>query len=350
MTEAATYAIPVLDRAALGDRIIRAGRARGLEHALDRCIGAQQALADFGFVAFCGFDIRRPEEFRTLLSAVTGSGPMENHEARTGRERVGEGVFTATDHPASDSILLHAEKAHTSTIPRHLALFAVQPARTGGGTLVAEADAIVDLLPPALRARLETRGLIFERTYFRAGAIDYDWRRAFSCTSRPEAEGYLARHGVEYRWLTDDALYTRWPTTAFVEVEGRGTLSWCNAILHYDPRSYFSETPDPSRRERAARMFAPERRLPFDSSWDDGTRLSDGDMAALLAAHKSASRAWRWEAGDVLIIDNTRMMHGREPYSGERRILVAMASPLVRSGGHRLPGASFLDPVGEADA
>jgi alpha-ketoglutarate-dependent taurine dioxygenase len=32
-----------------------------------------------------------------------------------------------------------------------------------------------------------------------------------------------------------------------------------------------------------------------------------------------------WSAGDVLILDNMLMMHGRQPYEGERRVLVAMA-------------------------
>jgi alpha-ketoglutarate-dependent taurine dioxygenase len=32
-----------------------------------------------------------------------------------------------------------------------------------------------------------------------------------------------------------------------------------------------------------------------------------------------------WEAGDLLMLDNLLAAHGRRPFSGERRIAVAMS-------------------------
>jgi alpha-ketoglutarate-dependent taurine dioxygenase len=34
--------------------------------------------------------------------------------------------------------------------------------------------------------------------------------------------------------------------------------------------------------------------------------------------------SFRWERGDVLLLDNYLVAHGRNPYEGPRKILVAM--------------------------
>ncbi|MND09283.1 Taurine catabolism dioxygenase TauD, TfdA family [compost metagenome] len=33
-----------------------------------------------------------------------------------------------------------------------------------------------------------------------------------------------------------------------------------------------------------------------------------------------------WQAGDLLIVDNIRCAHSREPYEGQREVLVGMAA------------------------
>ncbi|TLZ54349.1 MAG: TauD/TfdA family dioxygenase, partial [Gammaproteobacteria bacterium] len=32
-----------------------------------------------------------------------------------------------------------------------------------------------------------------------------------------------------------------------------------------------------------------------------------------------------WQAGDLMLVDNLRTAHGREPFEGSRQVLVAMA-------------------------
>jgi Taurine catabolism dioxygenase TauD, TfdA family len=35
-----------------------------------------------------------------------------------------------------------------------------------------------------------------------------------------------------------------------------------------------------------------------------------------------------WQAGDLLLVDNVRTAHSREPFQGPREVLVAMADPV----------------------
>ena len=43
-----------------------------------------------------------------------------------------------------------------------------------------------------------------------------------------------------------------------------------------------------------------------------GEPLSDELDCALIDAHDAVQQRHRWRAGDLLVIDNTRVMHGRE--------------------------------------
>jgi len=35
-----------------------------------------------------------------------------------------------------------------------------------------------------------------------------------------------------------------------------------------------------------------------------------------------------WQPGDVLVVDNLRMAHSREPYEGRREVVVAFGAPV----------------------
>jgi hypothetical protein len=35
-----------------------------------------------------------------------------------------------------------------------------------------------------------------------------------------------------------------------------------------------------------------------------------------------------WQAGDLMLVDNVRTAHSREPFEGPRDVLAAMASPV----------------------
>ena len=51
-------------------------------------------------------------------------------------------------------------------------------------------------------------------------------------------------------------------------------------------------------------------------------------MAAILAVYAELEYSFPWTPGDVLMVDNALTAHGRNAFSGERKLLVAMGEML----------------------
>ena len=67
--------------------------------------------------------------------------------------------------------------------------------------------------------------------------------------------------------------------------------------------------------------------LPRNAYFGDGVEIAPEMLAPVRAAFDAERATFPWQAGDVLIVDNMRVAHGRNPYSGKRRILVGMGDP-----------------------
>ena len=64
---------------------------------------------------------------------------------------------------------------------------------------------------------------------------------------------------------------------------------------------------------------------PHDISYGDGSPIADSDIQLIRDILWDEAAQFRWEAGDLLIVDNERLAHGRRAYTGPRRVLVSLA-------------------------
>ena len=60
-------------------------------------------------------------------------------------------------------------------------------------------------------------------------------------------------------------------------------------------------------------------------TFGDGTPIADDDMDAVRDAIWKNMVFFKWRRGDVLVIDNDAVAHGRMPYAGPRTVAVAWA-------------------------
>jgi hypothetical protein len=68
---------------------------------------------------------------------------------------------------------------------------------------------------------------------------------------------------------------------------------------------------------------------PWPYTWFGSGDPTDEDVVALLnAVYEAHTVREPWQAGDLMLVDNMRTAHSREPYSGPRTVLVGMAEPV----------------------
>jgi hypothetical protein len=70
-----------------------------------------------------------------------------------------------------------------------------------------------------------------------------------------------------------------------------------------------------------------EEDLPRNAYYGDGTPIETSILDEIRQAYQGVAVQFPWQQGDVLMLDNMLVAHGRAPYKGARKILVAMAEP-----------------------
>lgn len=69
-----------------------------------------------------------------------------------------------------------------------------------------------------------------------------------------------------------------------------------------------------------------EARLVFG----DDTLIDPSDLKLMIDVCYDCVHDVEWQQGDVALIDNLKVMHGRRPYRGKRSVLAALCSPKSR--------------------
>ncbi len=67
--------------------------------------------------------------------------------------------------------------------------------------------------------------------------------------------------------------------------------------------------------------------LPRNCTYGDGSPIADSTVAALIEASRKREFGVDWQPGDLVLLNNARVAHGRRPYRGVRNIMVALGDP-----------------------
>ncbi|MHB9860452.1 TauD/TfdA family dioxygenase [Streptomyces sp. YIM S03343] len=282
--------------------------------------GSGNALArlrdEHGAVLLRGFAPLDAAGLAELATALDGE--LRDYDNRsTPRRRVDGNVFTSTEYPADQTIPQHNEMSYTDSWPATLFLTCVVPAATGGETPIADSARVHARLPRATRERFERHGVMYVRNF--GHGVDLSWQEVFQTEDRAQVDAYCERHGIRAEWLGGERLRTRHVVQATVEARATGETVWFNQA------NLFHVSSLPEHVERGLRESFAEDELPRNALYGDGTPLDPEDLAQIRAAYAAEEIALPWQAGDIMIVDNEQFSHGRNPYTGSRTVLVAMA-------------------------
>ncbi|MEH1014329.1 TauD/TfdA family dioxygenase [Micromonospora sp. CPCC 206060] len=266
-------------------------------------------------LVFRGFGVR-PETLDPVMDLLLPRRLAYVH-GNSPRTKVGRNVYTSTEYPARYTISMHNELSYAALWPARLLFFCQIAAETGGATPVVDAELWLDSLDPQLRADF-AGGLRYQQNLHDGMGLGKSWRETFETESRDEVEAFLADSGADWQWTVDGLRVSQLrPATTRHPVTGAEV--WFNQADQWHPAGLDDEI------AKVMTQVMAQDELPQSVTFADGSPIPDEYITQIRDRGLAAAIDVDWRVGDLLLIDNVLTAHGRRPYTGDRRILVAMS-------------------------
>lgn len=265
-----------------------------LSSALDETGAALVRSLDWGVADFEAFTQRLCRRFH-------------NSGAR-GALREGDG-FTTSTFSQNFTLLSHSEgtfrPAIDATDPQPIAARApdvgflfceVAPSVAGGETTLVDGIQLLAALDPTVRARFEREGIGYHMIWERER-----WQNELGAESRAQLEPLLQQSPDTRFEFEGDTLRLFYRAPAITATRA-GTPVFAPALLAH--LSHVPPAIDPARLIYSKAT----NRVCFGAGED----LPDSVVQHLIEIHDALTYLHRWHPGDLLILDNTRTLHGRD--------------------------------------
>jgi amino acid adenylation domain-containing protein len=278
----------------------------------------EEQLLKHGAILFRNFGVTSVTRFEQFTRTISPE-LMQYGERSSPRHKVSGSIYTSTDHPADQPIVLHNEQSYTLSWMMKLWFFCLQPAQTGGGTPIADSRLIFRRLSSKLVEKFEEKQVMYLRNY--GAGLGLPWQEVFQTGEKSEVEAYCRQAGIRYEWLDGERLRTRQIRPAIRRHPKTDEKVWFNHALFFHVSSLEAATRD------SLLSGLEEEDLPFNTCYGDGSPFEAAALGEIREAYRRETVSFPWQAGDILMVDNMLVAHGREPYTGQRQVVVAMAEP-----------------------
>ena len=274
-----------------------------------------------GFVVFRGYDVQSDQDFHRFVESFG----LENFKyadsfSNAVRHNRTDRVFTANEAPPNVEIFLHHEMAQTLTFPGALFFFCEKAAESGGATPICRSDLTLKTLEtqnPTFIAKLRSVGVKYRNSMpseaNHESGQGRSWKDTLTVNSAHEAEEKLVALGYQFNWLEDGGLSVQTPALAAVDHFGRGKDVFFNQIVA----------------AAAGWTVAADDKEPRLCFGDDSP-IEHADLAGTIKAAYQHTVDLKWQTGDVALLDNLKVMHGRRPFEGSRSVLASLCNPISR--------------------
>jgi alpha-ketoglutarate-dependent taurine dioxygenase len=273
-------------------------------------------LLKHGALLFRNFNIDGVAQFEQFSRAIAPD-LLDYVERAAPRKEVGSQIYTSTEFPPDQYIPLHHELAHSHSWPAKIWFFCAQPAAEGGVTPIANDRKVFPLIAPKIKEGFIRKKVMYVRNY--GEGVDMSWQEVFQSNDRAEVEEYCRKAHMECEWKDRDHVRMRAVRRAVVSHPKTGEVVWFNHA-----HMFHMSNLEPEVRESLLTIFK-EDELPRNAFYGDGSPIESSVLDEIRGIYDRASVRFAWRKGDVLMLDNLLASHGRDPFVGPRRILVAMA-------------------------
>ena len=281
----------------------------------------ESKLLKHGGILFRNFNINTPNNFKTFVDSIC-SELISYTERSTPRTQLSNNLYTSTEFPSDQTIALHNESSYTINWPMKIWFFCLNPASERGETPIADMRKVFQRIDVKIRERFQQKGWMLVRNF--GDGFGLSWQNVFHTDSKAMVEQYCRQSKIEFEWKDNNRLRTRQVRPAITRHPKTPAMLWFNHIVFWHISSL-----EPQLRQMLLAEFKPED-LPYNTYYGDSSEIENSILEEIRAAYQQETIVFPWHQGDILMLDNMLMAHGRNPFTGPRKILTSMGEPFIR--------------------
>lgn len=267
-------------------------------------------------LVFRGFHVT-PAELNEVIDILLPNRLAYVH-GNSPRSKVGKNVYTSTEYPAEYTISMHNEMSYAHKWPARLLFFCERAPETGGATPVVDGVRWLEALDPDVRTAF-AGGLRYTQNLHGGRGLGKSWQDTFETDDRAAVEEFLAGADTTWEWRADGGLRVTQIRAATTRHPVTGVEVWFNQADQWHAAGLEGDT------AAALYQIMPEEELPQSVTFADGSPIPAEYITQVRDRGLATAVDVDWQAGDLMLIDNILVGHGRRPFTGPRRVLVAMS-------------------------
>ncbi|WP_061243242.1 TauD/TfdA family dioxygenase [Leptospira interrogans] len=304
-------------------------------------------LKQYGAILFRGFEIISPQDFEEVILNID-SNLKNNYLGTSPRNQVTKYIFTATELPSAYPIMQHAEMSFLDSPPKKLFFYCGKAPGKFGETPITDLRKVLKEIPTHIREKFEKEKIRYSRVY--NGPSNQSrfqfwktkrWDEMFQTKDKNEVEKTSKKQNFKVEWFGKDDLRLVNTTLAIRKHPESNTLAWHNhsQVFHIDAarKEYWKIFV----RQKTIRGFlvavtleiltfikkitTKKEYLDTHCTYGGGQEISGTELKQIQNVFWNNISLFSWQNGDILVIDNYSVSHGRHPFTGPREIFVAWA-------------------------
>lgn len=263
---------------------------------------------------FRGFKIKKLEDFKQFVRVTSDGELLKYLERSSPRKTVRGEIYTSTVYPAEYPILPHNELSYAINYPLKVYFCCIKVADSGGETPIGDGRKVYQQINEQVRNQFIEKKWMLVRNY--NDGFGLSWQETFQTDDKAEVETYCQKNSIEFTWKEGSRLQTRQIRQPIHYHPQTGEPFWFNHI------TFFHHT------NLNANLFSEfsEDELPYNTYYGDGSTIDRAVIEHITQAYQQQKVIFPWQEGDILMLDNMSIIHGRQPYKGERQVVVAMTN------------------------
>ncbi|UII24659.1 TauD/TfdA family dioxygenase [Fulvivirga maritima] len=271
-----------------------------------------------GAVKFHGVQIESIDVFQNIVNSIATKF-LSYIDGNSPRTKLTGNVYTSTEYDKTQRITMHNELSYSAKWPGKLFFSCIQPAESGGETLLADSREILSLMDNDLVKEVESKGVMYIRNLHGGKGMGPSWQDTFETESKDQLEEYCKQYNIEYEWKEDNGLRLRQKSKGIVGHRTSGEKVWFNQIDQFHPYQLGEDL-----YEAMKAIFPTPEDFPSYVTFGNGDVISEELVSEILRVTQKATIAPAWNKNELLIVDNELASHGRNSYTGNRTVLVSM--------------------------